>query len=705
LDIAVIIPELRKYGGAEKYLIECLRRWQDCHDITIYAIEISKKLLEEHGVIKAKLRKLTPYFEGEHGLLLNSVLLPKIWEKEIKKHDLYHTHLWPTHLLNLHPMVWVPQEPLRVINDLKFEQPLEVSNIQVSRKVHTYPKSTYDVISSKLYAANQSVISIFDKTGAPDRIVANSKYAAKYLSSVYNTEVVDVVYPGINMDDFFYQEPDENIIINVNQLWPHKRVNLLIEAMQFVENAHLYIVGEGPEKEVLIKQAQELGLSDRVFFMGNVTNEELAILYARALCAAFVPVREPFGIVALESLAAGKPLIAANEGGYTEVVNENNSFLIDPVPMKIAEKINYLVQNKNVAKEMGIAGFSTAGIYTWEKAAEQLISVIEDTYQKYQEKIVSPISEEKFMVGVDYFTWYGKGAGAAHWNDNPAYGAVNQKPLLGYYASDSGEIIKQHLTQLQNIGVDFLAANVHIDDEGLNIYQYGVTERILDIIETYNYKIKVCVQVCIFTTSFEKITKGIQEIVDNLINRKGYQTYRNKPMVWIFWTGLLDGEYETIASMKEQLEETTLLASSLRLYDKTNEEYKTFGLFDGWSLFSPLEVTYEEHREEVWNNLYHQYELGTKQIKIFTCSPGYDDTILEDPSREKNRLRYIDREDGLVFKKMLDFALDLQPSPDILKISTFNEFHENTNIEPTVQIGDKYMQILHESIQNFRKRS
>src|SRR5947208_838838 len=117
LSLGVIIPELSKYGGAERYLIECVSRWQDLHDITIYASIINSDLLAEHGIgKKVKLCPLSPYFEGQHSILLNTALLPKVWEQEIGKHDIYHTHLWPTHLIDLHPMVWYQHEPLRLLH-------------------------------------------------------------------------------------------------------------------------------------------------------------------------------------------------------------------------------------------------------------------------------------------------------------------------------------------------------------------------------------------------------------------------------------------------------------------------------------------------------------------------------------------------------------------------------------------------------------
>lgn len=703
MNVGVIIPELRKYGGAEKLLIECLRRWQYLHEITVYAMGFREELLEEHGVTDIVMKQLTPYFTGgEHDMLLNSVLLPKIWEREIGHHDVYHTHLWPLHLLNLHPMVWYPHEPLRVINDLKYEQSLLTTPFETKRALHTYPKADYDEVRADYFEAYQAVITSFDKTGHPDKILANSKYTAKYLSGIYGVKDVDVVYPGINREDFFYQPPDENIILNVNQLWPHKRVNLIIQAMQYVENGQLYIVGQGPEKKNLEKYAKELGVSERVFFLGNVTNEELAILYGRALCVAFVPVREPFGIVALEAMAAGKPLVAVNEGGYTEAVtNGKEGFLVNAVPYEIAEKINYLLLHKDAAVQMGQAGLKSVGSFTWQQTADGILHAIEEAF-KTRRKIEVTSSESR-LIGIDYFVWYGKGYGAEHWNDNEKYGCVTQSPLLGYYSSDSGEIIRQHLKMLEGAGVDYIAVNLHIDEQGLNVYQYQVAKRIMDIIEEDHCHIRVCVQICPYTADIDKCMEGIEYILEHMVHRESYVLYEGKPLVFLFWTGSMDGDRESIECLRQAFRDTVLIASSMRIYNKADEESKTFGLFDGWSVFSPLQLSSDDgERRNKIDEIYQQYEAGRKKIKVFTCSPVYDDRKLKDRGSDVRHLRYIDREHGNVFRWMLDMAGKCEPQPDIIKITTFNEFHENTHIEPTIEHGMLYMDILREYISRWK---
>lgn len=710
MDIAIIVPELNKFGGAEKYIIECAKRWQDEHKITLYASKLNLPLLQRCGLHRFEHRVLSPYFCGEHSLLLNSVLLPKIWEREIGRHDLYQTHLWPMHLLDLHPMLWCAQEPLRVVKDLKFEHPLLEMAEQGMRRIYTYPKISHDMVSSRLIAANQRVIEQFDQTGQPDRIVANSQHSARYLSEIYQRPVTDVVYPGINPADFFYQPPAENMVLCVNQLWQHKRVNLVIEAMQFVEQAHLYIVGEGPERESLQSQTEALGLADRVFFLGNVSDEELAILYARTCCVAFAPIREPFGIVALEAMTAGKPLVAADEGGYAEIVEPGAGFLVRPTPMAFAEKINFLLENKEIAAEMGRRGRAVAARFTWDETASQLMRLMKEMLDEQPVRnaatgAATALAQEPVRVGVDYFAWYGKGAGSAHWNDNLTHGVVRQKPLLGYYSSDCGEVIRAHLQLLQQAGVDFVAVNIHVTENGVQEYELAVAERMAQIIEEDGREIRICAQICPYVASLDVLVGAIRGIRQRLCDRTAYFNWQGQPVAFVFWTGAFDGDLAATKAIRRELPEFCLIASSLRLYDQQDESRKTFGLFDGWSLFSPLEATVAADRWQALGRVYQQFAAGAKAIRVFTCSPGYDDRDLQDPSRRGNRQRLIDRQSGETLRTMLNMAAELLPRPQLIKISTFNEFHENTHIEPTVAEGSQYIELLRQGLRRLPGRN
>lgn len=708
LDLAVIIPELAKYGGAERYLIECVARWQDLHDITIYASVINADLLAEHGITKkVKQAKLSPYFEGQHSILLNTALLPKIWEQEIGKHDIYHTHLWPTHLIDLHPMVWYPHEPLRILHDLRYEQPLEEVAATRQRDLHVYPKYNYDRIADSTYEAYLSSMDLVDKLGKPDRVVANSRYTAGYLEGVYGEAVRDVVYPGVNVEDFIFQPSDENIFLTIGQLWPHKRIKLIIEALKLVDNAQLYIVGSGPEKEKLARIAEGMGLENRVFFLHGLTNLEVKILFSRALGVVFMPVKEPFGIVALEAMAAGKPLIAANEGGFTEAVDESCALLVAPEPEEIAERMRFLRDNKEVARRMGAAGRERVQNYTWDHAAEQLLEIIESTHAKWVREHTRPRvvdAAQTTLFGTQYYCWYGNGIGSHHWNDTPHAGGVTDMPRLGYYASSSCSTIEAHWRLFEQMGLDFVVLNMHIDRNGTNAYEQAATKSLFSVVDQLDTKVRVAIQICPYDCNRDQLSQTVDVVREHFVPRKSYFHYQNEPVLFYFWTGVRDGNKPWINVVDESTQGFLRIASSLRMYSAKEERRNTFGLFEGWSLFSPLELSSPTNWERVWGQAYDNSDAGTRNVKIVTVSPGYDDRHLRDANRKMNPHRSVDRQQGVAYERMLSFALSLEEAPDMVLISTFNEYHENTHIEPSRNFGSQYLNMTKDFVQEGKQR-
>ena len=168
--------------------MECAARWQKIHRITIYSTDFNVPMLREHHADEqVTLVRLSPYFTGEHAPLLNCVLLPKLWEHEIGRHDVYNTHLWPTHLIDVHPTVWYPHEPLRVLHDLRGDETVILSGPTLKRNIHVYPRQQYHSVSYRYFEACLTAMDQYEKMGRPDRVVANSAFAASYLEDVYGT--------------------------------------------------------------------------------------------------------------------------------------------------------------------------------------------------------------------------------------------------------------------------------------------------------------------------------------------------------------------------------------------------------------------------------------------------------------------------------------------------------------------------------------
>jgi glycosyltransferase involved in cell wall biosynthesis len=693
LDIGIIIPELQKYGGAERVLIECMRRWQRRHRLTLYSTNTNLGLLAEAGIDAVTCRPLSPPFDGDHAVLLNSTLLPKIWEGEVGQHDIYHTHLWPTHLLNLHPMVWYPHEPLRLVNDLLYSLGSEgEDSLEIEHFLHFYPRQTYDRVSEAHYESVLRTISTFDQTGRPDRIVANSRYTAKSLEAIYGTPVRDVVYPGVTVGDFVGGAGAQDIVLAVGQLWRHKRMRLIIEAMFHVEGLKLCIVGSGPEKPGLQSAAERIGVADRVEFLSGLSNREVQALFARCLCTVFMPVREPFGIVALESLAAGKPLVAVNEGGYTEIVDSKCAFLIPPEPVAIAQHIRRLQSDAQLARRMGEHGRRIAKRYSWDDTARKLLAIIEDTHRSWRARHPKRKQRvDRALVGAHYFTWYREGYGSAHWHDNATHGGVSDTPSIGYYDSINGDTVRHHLKLMTDAKLDFVCFNLHVDDGGLDNFQLWGATVMCRLARDMKLGLRFAVNLCLYTHDERAIERAMAVVRDEFLSSDAALQFNRKPVLFVFWTKAMNRDHRVLQTIRKLSDGAVRIALSAHGSDPRSEARSLAPLFDGYGLFSPLTVGPAAQWEASWQAAYDAGAAMPGRCRVMTLSPGYDDTPLQDPNRRNNPVRTVPRDEGAVYKRMIDFTLDQQKPPHMTLISTFNEFHENTHIEPTTTFGDAYL--------------
>lgn len=177
-------------------------------------------------------------------------------------------------------------------------------------------------------------------------------------------------YNGLN-SEFLYPPPADaekfhcndygDFIICPSRLDRIKRQDLLIQSMKYVKSKiKCKIVGKGPMKGEYVALVKKLNLEDKVEFLDNTDRNDLIELYANALAVFFAPVDEDYGYITVESLLSRKPVITApDSGGPLEFVENMVSGYVVPVePREIAKKIDYLYENKDVAKKMGIEGFN-----------------------------------------------------------------------------------------------------------------------------------------------------------------------------------------------------------------------------------------------------------------------------------------------------------------------------------------------------------
>jgi glycosyltransferase involved in cell wall biosynthesis len=150
------------------------------------------------------------------------------------------------------------------------------------------------------------------------------------------------------------------VVLLVGRIVPHKGVEHFVEAARFVPRVRFVIAGEGSRLEAMKRLASSLGVSDRLHFLGRVSDENLPKVYAA--CDVFVLPSvsrlEAFGIVALEAMATGKAVIVADIPGVREVIEDGREGLLaDPVnPQDLADKIRRVLGDAEGRRAMGQRG-------------------------------------------------------------------------------------------------------------------------------------------------------------------------------------------------------------------------------------------------------------------------------------------------------------------------------------------------------------
>jgi glycogen(starch) synthase len=190
-----------------------------------------------------------------------------------------------------------------------------------------------------------------------------------------------VVYSGVRVEEIRDAEPYPHprpYVLAIGRLVRTKGFAILLRA--FVEvlrqnDTHdLIIAGDGPELVPLSRLASDMGISQRVIFLGPTPRDQVAKLFAGCTLLATPSRLEPMGIVNLEAMVAGKPVIATRVGGIPEIVVDGKTGLLVPVddPAAFSKAILELLANPARRAELGAAGKVRAADFDWGHVTREL---------------------------------------------------------------------------------------------------------------------------------------------------------------------------------------------------------------------------------------------------------------------------------------------------------------------------------------------
>ncbi|MEO8231508.1 MAG: glycosyltransferase [Ignavibacteriota bacterium] len=156
-----------------------------------------------------------------------------------------------------------------------------------------------------------------------DYFIANSKHIAGKIKRIYNRSA-DVIYPPVDTNKFSLITEKDDYYLTASRLVPYKRIDLIVDAFAKMLDKKLVVIGSGPEKEKIIAKA-----TPNIDVIGYQDFESLKGYMEKAKAFVFAA-EEDFGIIVVEAMACGTPVIAGNYGGTAESVVDGVTGILFP---------------------------------------------------------------------------------------------------------------------------------------------------------------------------------------------------------------------------------------------------------------------------------------------------------------------------------------------------------------------------------------
>jgi len=235
-----------------------------------------------------------------------------------------------------------------------------------------------------------------------NRIVVSTLAELTQLRFLYHADdrKITIIPPGVDTSHFYPIPPDEakqyiglkardRMVLFVGRIEPLKGVDTLIHAMAILNGStsklpiHLAIIGGEPDASVqemssemarLQQLCDDLGVEQTVIFLGKRSQDTLPYYYSAAEAVVMPSHYESFGLVALEAMACGTPVIASEVGGLAYLVKDGETgyTIRDDDPIVLADRLASLLGDPDQRKRMGECAAEYARDYKWEKIAVQI---------------------------------------------------------------------------------------------------------------------------------------------------------------------------------------------------------------------------------------------------------------------------------------------------------------------------------------------
>jgi D-inositol-3-phosphate glycosyltransferase len=306
---------------------------------------------------------------------------------------------------------------------------MQLKKIQGSKQVHTYHSlgvvkyntiETIPLIATTRLAVEKQVLE------TAERIVATSPQEKEHMRTLVSTKgSIDIIPCGTDIQKFgcvdrqaareeLRIDPEAKLVLYVGRFDPRKGIETLVRAIgqsQFRDSDKLQLIigggsrpghSDGIERDRIESIVSELGISDFTTFPGRLSQEILPYYYAAADVCVVPSHYEPFGLVAIEAMASGTPVVASDVGGLQfTVIPEETGLLPTPQdPAAFSSAIDRILSNPHLRDKWGQGGRQRVeNKFSWDGVASQLsqlyIQIAQATLEKTLQETSEKVAQEK----------------------------------------------------------------------------------------------------------------------------------------------------------------------------------------------------------------------------------------------------------------------------------------------------------------------
>ncbi|PIQ77635.1 glycosyl transferase [Candidatus Peregrinibacteria bacterium CG11_big_fil_rev_8_21_14_0_20_46_8] len=303
LKVAIVHDFLLRLGGAERVLAALAELYKNAPIYTLlYDEKTTWKEFPHERIRPSGLQKLPRFIRNNHRYLIG--MMPRALEAwDFSEYDLVissntalsHGIVTPSHTMHISYI----HSPMRFAWDW----------------THEYLKNE-SLLKRAAGALLLKKLRLWDQYASdrPDHLIANSRNIQRRIHKYYRRDAA-VVYPPVDIERFSPAKRRENYFVMISNLTPYKRVDLAIYLFNKI-GRRLVIIGDGPQRDFLKSIA-----GPNIEFQGFLSDTESAAILSKAQALIF-PGEEDFGIVPVEAMACGVPVLALRRGGVQESVIE-----------------------------------------------------------------------------------------------------------------------------------------------------------------------------------------------------------------------------------------------------------------------------------------------------------------------------------------------------------------------------------------------